>query len=293
MLKNILFIVNPIAGSGKGQKLISAIEERMEKESIEYEIAISHKPKDSIDIAYENADKYSVLVAVGGDGTINEVAKGISLKGEGCLGMIAGGTGNDLIKGLGLPTDINESLDVILRGNKGKIDIGRVNDGYFINIGSVGIDAEVIVNHNKIKKKVKGKLVYYLSVLYSLAKFKKKKMKIILENETIEEDMILVAVGNGKYYGGGFKILPDATKDDGYLDICLVYGLSKLKTSLIFPTVLFGKHTKYVDNVKILKSKVVEIQAEEELYINIDGEILGKSKSIIFQLEDRQIDIIA
>lgn len=291
-MDSILFIINPIAGSGKAKKLIDTIINRMEVEEIPYSIEMSDGPKAAVDIACKNAEKYDVVVAVGGDGTINEVAKGLAMAGEGILGIIPAGTGNDLAKDLQIPLDVNKSLDILLRQNVEHIDVAKVNEGYFFNIASVGIDAEVIANHSKFKKKLKGNMVYFASVIYSLFHYKRKNMKIVVDGRVYEESMSLVAVGNGKYYGGGFKIMPYAVKDDGYFHICMVSKLSKFKIFLLFPTVLFGKHLCLTNYVRVEKGKNVEIISDEDLFVNFDGEILEKTSYIKFVMEDKKVKMI-
>lgn len=288
----VLFIINPVAGGGKAKTLIPLIMETMDKYEKEYEIKLTTKPKEAIHIAEDSVEEYEITVAVGGDGTVNEVAKGLINKGKGTLGIVPGGTGNDMAKSLGIAIDPVEALEILYRGQKKDIDIGHVNDSNFLNIASVGFDAEVVINNVNLKKIIKSGISYAISVIYTLISFKKKKVKITIDDNIIEENIILMAVGNGKYYGGGMKILPMAELDDEHLDICIVSNISKLKLLFLFPTIFKGNHIKYKKFVKMLRGKTIKVETKEELYLNIDGEIAPKVKEIIFSMENTKLNVI-
>ncbi len=291
-MDNILFIINPIAGGGKAENLIPLIQNSMDKHKRNYDIILTTKPKEAIDIAKDNVDNYEIIVAVGGDGTINEVAKGIIIGGKGALGIVPGGTGNDVVKSLGISANPEESLETIAKGFKKEIDIGKVINDSFLNIASVGFDAEVIVNHDKFKGKVKGKLVYILSVIYTLFSYKNKKLEIDIDGEKLEEEILLLAVGNGRYYGGGMQILPSANVNDGYLHICIISGIGKIMTLFLFPTIFKGHHINYKKYVKIYKAKNIKVRSKEEIFINIDGDSFPKEKEIQFRLDDKKLKVI-
>lgn len=289
---NILFIINPVAGGGKAKGLISLIKAKMKKYKIEYSIKLTTKPKEAITIAEDSVDDYNITVAVGGDGTINEVARGLVNKGKGVLGIIPGGTGNDMAKSLGISIDPVEALEHLCNGGKNSIDIGDVNNLTFFNIASIGFDGEVLRNTITIKKIIKSRFAYGISVIYSLFSFKKKKIQINIDGKIIDEDVILVAVGNGKYYGGGMKILPEAKVDDGYFDICVISKIGKIKLLFLFPSIFKGKHIKYTKYVKTYKGKNIKITARDGVYLNMDGEINPKVKDIEFKLKNEKLNVI-
>lgn len=291
-MDNILFIINPVAGHGKAKKIIPLIQRSMERHKRNYDIISTTKPKEAIDIAKNNVNNYEIIVAVGGDGTINEVAKGIIAAGKGTLGIVPGGTGNDMVKSLGIPMDPEESLETISKGFRRDIDIGKINDTSFFNIASVGFDAEVIVNHDKFKGKIKGKLVYILSVIYTLFNYKDKMLEIDIDGEKLEEDIMLLAVGNGKYYGGGMKILPYAKVDDGYLHICIISGIGKIRTLSLFPTIFKGNHINYKKYVKVYKAKRIMVKSQREIFLNIDGDSFPKEREIQFVLDSNKLKVI-
>lgn len=291
-MDKILFILNPIAGGGKSRDLISIIMETMDKCNREYTIIPTTKPEHAITVVEENIEYYDIFVAVGGDGTVNEVARGLINKGKGTLGIIPGGTGNDMAKSLGVPLNPKEALESLCRGLKREIDIGNVNGFNFLNIASVGFDAEVVINNVRIKKIIKSRISYAISVIYTLLSFKKKKIKVKIDGQVLEEEIILLAVGNGRYYGGGMEILPMAIVDDGFIDICLISGLGKIKILFLFPSIFKGNHIKYNKYVKTYKAKSVQVNIEEGIYLNIDGDVLPKQKEIKFNLENKKLNVI-
>lgn len=288
----ILFIINPVAGGGKTKNIIPLIEEEMDKYKRDYDMILTKEPKEAIDLAAKNSELYDIIVAVGGDGTINEVSKGLLKAGKGTLGIIPGGTGNDMIKSLGIPSNSIEALEVLNKGFKKEIDIGKIDDCSFLNISSVGFDGEVMLNHDKFRKVIKGKASYIIAIIYTLLSYKKKKIRIDVDGKVLHQIIILLAVGNGKYYGGGLKILPMAKIDDGYFHICVISGLSTLKTLFLFPSIFKGNHLKYKKYVKVYKGKSIEIKSEEYLYINIDGEISPKRKDIKFIMSNLKLNVI-
>ncbi|EOC99787.1 diacylglycerol/lipid kinase family protein [Caldisalinibacter kiritimatiensis] len=195
----MLFIINPIAGGDRAKNIHPLIEEIMENTNITYKIVYTKGHNDATRIAYDAIKKgYKTIVAVGGDGTINEVAKGIIKAGKGTLGIIPGGTGNDLVRSLNIPIDPKEALQVILTGKTKKIDVGEANGKVFLNVASVGFDSEIAKNTEKIKKHIKNKFAYTVGLLKTLITYKNKKVEIILDNNVkINTNLLLLAVANG------------------------------------------------------------------------------------------------
>jgi len=291
-MDRILFILNPVAGGGKSKDLISLIKEIMDKHHKDYSLILTTKPGNAITVVENNIDQFEIFVAVGGDGTVNEVSRGLINKGRGTLGIIPGGTGNDMAKSLGISLEPKEALEILCRGLKRDIDIGNVNGYNFLNISSVGFDAEVTINNVKVKKIIKSRISYAISVIYTLLSFKRKKIKINIDGELIEDKIILLAVGNGRYYGGGMEILPMAIVDDGFIDVCMISGLGKIKILFLFPSIFKGNHIKYKKYVKIYKAKYIQVNIEEGIYLNIDGDVLPKQKEITFKIEDKKLNVV-
>lgn len=289
-MDELLFIINPVAGSGKAKTIKDIIIKEMQDYPGNYSIVLTKGPKEATTIAYEsNIEK---IIAVGGDGTITEVAKGIMRRGYGTLGIIPGGTGNDFTKSLGIDKNTIKAIETIKKGKTMDIDIGLANGYKFLNIGSVGLDAEVTVESEKIKKYIPGRLAYIISIFVALAKFKQKHAIIEIDGKKEEKALVLFAIGNGKYYGGGLKMIPDAHLNDGLLHACIVKDISKFRILTIFPEVFKGTHLRHKKYTETFKGKKVKIYSKEELSMNLDGETFSSGKEVEFSIADEKLNIL-
>ncbi|NLJ79338.1 MAG: diacylglycerol kinase family lipid kinase [Tissierellia bacterium] len=287
------FIVNPIAGGGKAGELVPIIRQAMAEVEIQYDLAITRGPGDAVDIAKRGLGAgYEVLVAVGGDGTINEVARGILEADRGRLGILPSGTGNDLARSLGIDLDPIKAIDTIVNGTVRYIDVGFVNDRIFLNIASIGFDAETVMNTEKIKKRIRSNIAYVIGVIITLLGFKDKRVELDIDGIKIDGKITLIAIGNGRYYGGGLKILPMAIPDDGYFYICIVNRIARLKLLFLFPTIFKGRHIEIRKYVEVYRAKTVRVKTIDEAYLNIDGEVYDIEGETLFTMNDKKLPII-
>lgn len=267
-----VFIINPASGKTDYNKIKENIIKALENE--DYEIYETKAPKEATQIAnrFKNEEN-TVVYSVGGDGTLNEVVNGIA-EGKCKLGIIPTGSGNDFYRTL--KETKNENI---------RLDLGKVNGRYFINITSVGMDAETCNNANKIKSKIKLHSSYYLALIHTFFTFKSKSLKLKIDKNVYAGDYIIAAICNGKYYGGGFKIAPVASFDDNQFDIYLVSKAGKLKLIKILLALLKSEHEKY-NEVRKYTGKNIIIKSESNLIINIDGEITISKNIKIEMVED-------
>lgn len=270
-----VFIINPASGKTDYDKIKQNIMKTLENEN--YEIYETKAPKEATEIAstFKNEEN-TIVYSVGGDGTLNEVVNGIA-EGKCKLGIIPTGSGNDFYRTLKEAQTENVRLD-----------LGKVNGRYFINIASVGMDAETCNNANKIKSKIKIHSSYYLALIHTFLTFKSKSLKLKIDKNVYAGDYIIAAICNGKYYGGGFKIAPVASFDDNQFDIYLVSKASKLKLIKILLALLKSEHEKY-NEVRKYTGKNITITSENNLIINIDGEITISKNIEIEMVEDALI----
>lgn len=270
-----VFIINPASGKTDYDKIKQNIMKTLENEN--YEIYETKAPKEATEIAsrFKNEED-TIVYSVGGDGTLNEVVNGIA-KGKCKLGIIPTGSGNDFYRTLKEAQTENVRLD-----------LGKVNGRYFINIASVGMDAETCNNANKIKSKIKLHSCYYLALIHTFLTFKSKSLKLKIDKNVYAGDYIIAAICNGKYYGGGFKIAPVASFDDNQFDIYLVSKASKFKLIKILLALLKSEHEKY-NEVRKYTGKNITITSENNLIVNIDGEITISKNIKIEMIEDALI----
>lgn len=289
-MEEFLFIINPIAGSGRAIHIKDIIEDEMKGYNKTFQIIVTKNPKEATQIAYES--NINTVIAVGGDGTVTEVAKGIIRRGYGTLGIIPGGTGNDFIKSLDMKKDCIDAIKTIINGKTMKIDVGIVNGYKFLNIAGIGLDVEVIKGFETIKKYIKGRLAYIISIFITLFKFKKMKLLIEIDGKSFHKDLVLFAAGNGRYYGGGLQMIPGADMKDGYLHSTLVKDLSNLRIATIFPEIFKGTHIRHKKYVERFETKKIKITSKDELYMNLDGELFLAGKEIEFSIADEKLEIL-
>lgn len=281
-------LVNPTANRGRGRKLFSYIKRLFEKENFNFNIEFTEGKEGTIRQVENALEKGAeVIVAAGGDGTVNEIVNG--LKGRGILGIIPIGRGNDIAISLKIPRNIEKAIKILKNGNYFKIDLGLVDGRYFVGITGIGFDAEVNRSANKIS--LKGSLAYILSVFTTLIKYKPKECEISFDGNKWKGEITLVAIGNTKNYAGGMKILPNARLDDGYFDICLIEKISPLELILHFPLIFFGKHT-INPHVKMYRAKEVIVKGPEDLMATMDGELISGKKLILKNLYQAQKVIV-
>nr|WP_300005666.1 diacylglycerol kinase family protein [Tissierella sp.] len=289
-MDELLFIINPVAGGGKARAIEDIIIKEMEDYQGKISIMLTENPKEATTMAYQS--HIETIIAVGGDGTITEVAKGMIRRGYGTLGIIPGGTGNDFTKSLGIEKNTIEAIKTIKLAKTMKIDIGLANGYKFLNIGSVGLDAEVTRESEKIKKYVGGKASYILSIFVALAKFKQKKVAIEIDGRKEEKNLVLFAIGNGKYYGGGLQMIPNAILNDGFLHACIVKDVSRFRILTIFPEVYKGKHLRHTKYTETFKAKRVKIYSKQDIYMNLDGELFSPGREVEFSISDEKLNVI-
>lgn len=273
-----IFIINPKSGNLDYRKVKENICKVMTDE--EYEIKETRSPNHATRIAlkYKN-DENTIVYSVGGDGTLNEVINGLA-GGKCKLGIIPAGSGNDFYK----------SLEKCSK-KESSIDLGVVNNKfYFINIASVGFDANVSYEANLIKEKGKiKKLSYYLGILKTFIKFKYQDYEIRVNNKTLNGKYTIIAICNGRYYGGGFQIAPLASFDDDLFDIYLADKMNRITLISLLLKLIKSKHEKS-KLVKKIKTTEIDLKSDKEMIINIDGEII-KSKKVNIKIVPNAITI--
>lgn len=279
-----VFIVNPIAGKGKSTSLISQIEERFRNFPEPYHIELTQYPGHATAIARSlSADGVPMRVySVGGDGTLNEIINGIA--GDHMeLGIIPCGSGNDAVRSIYSVTDPAALLETLPVASSALLDMGRINGRYFINIASIGFDAEVTILSNKFKRIpfVSGSMAYVMGVLAAVIGLKRHRVRIRLDDAPERaNELLLCAFANGRYYGGGMMPAPGADMTDGLLDICEVAYPGRLRLLKFFPAFMKGEHGA-LREVSMHRCKRIEITSLRALPINIDGEVIKDTRVTI------------
>ncbi len=270
------FIVNPVAGRNRAEKLLPLISKEMTARGIAFDIKLTEGKGDGKILAEKAIEEgYKVIVAVGGDGTINEVINGAYGK-EGIVGIIPAGTGNDFARSLNISFDFYRAIEDIIKGTVGEVDVGLINQELFINVASIGLDAHIAAEANKIKRYFNGSKAYIMALLKGIITYQSMRVRLVTDDMVLDKHVMLVAFCNGGFYGGGMNIAPAADATDGLMDICIVERMSKLKLLRLFPTIFKGSHIKF-EEVKQYRAKAFEIFVDNDIFINTDGEIINYS----------------
>jgi diacylglycerol kinase (ATP) len=220
------------------------------------------------------------VVAVGGDGTVQQVAAGLrKAAGTGPtlpLGIVSVGSGNDFIKMLNLPLQRPApAVERLLLATPRRVDIGRIGNRYFTNGAGVGFDAQVAIQASRIRR-LRGMALYGWAVLRVVRNLRAPHIRLTLDGTTVaDRPLTLVTVGNGACHGGGFWICPGARPDDGLFDICIASELSRARLLRVLPDVMRGTHVG-LPEVEILQARRVEIYSPDPLPVHADGEIFSE-----------------
>jgi diacylglycerol kinase (ATP) len=287
-----LFIVNPIAGSGRAHNYAPRIAAWMAEQGIDGRLLETREKGHAERLAAAATDLgHDRVIAVGGDGTIQEVLNGLLTAGVGpdggppALGIIPAGRGNDMARSVNLPIDPMACLPIAVGAVSRRFDVGRATsaDGavrHFGAAGGVGFDAQVAWTMAERRRFwMRGEAGYFLATLNELRRFRNCHLQVSIESEEgdrrVEQPFLFVAFANGPFYGGGMQICPAAETDDGWLDVCLVGDLSRLEALRELPGIYQAKH---VNNrkVEILHARAVRIEGDDTARVHLDGEPFGQ-----------------
>jgi diacylglycerol kinase (ATP) len=276
-----LLIVNPIAGHGRAARMVGEAKRLLGHCEIQFSKAPGHATLLARDAV--RSDQYEAVVAMGGDGTIAEVAAGIR-DSQVPLGILPCGTGNDTCKGYGIPMDFEQAARIIRRGHVGNADIILANNRIYLNILSAGFDAEVVKNARRYKRL--GGVSYAIGVYVTVTGYRKTDLILTADGSRMEGSYYLVAAGCGAYYGGGMKVLPLSDPCDGLLDICMVDPVSKMTVVRLLPRFMKGEHGVY-DFVHFSRARRLVMEAapgSSGFNLNADGEIYPNQTRIDIQV---------
>jgi len=285
-------IINPIAGNHKCRRSIPEITSKLLEKGIAHHLKVSKYQGHVKKLAQQAKERgCKRIIVCGGDGTINEAIHAL-VDSDVKLGVLPLGTGNDFARTLGIKQDLDFACNVLRDEKVRKVDLVKVNgDKYYGSVGGIGFDAEVASWANRYKRFAPGATIYLLAILAKLFTYKFKKVAIAHDTGNHTGEILMAAIGNTEWYGGGINITPTALIDDGVLDICVVQKINKLKLLLFFPSVLKGTHTRFSE-VKLYRTKKISISSETPLQLLGDGEILGETP-VSLEVMPQALNIIA
>ncbi len=298
-------IVNPISGRGLGEKSIPRIKAFCESRSMDYTLVCTERPWQAAEMAEQAArEHYDVMVCASGDGTFNEALNGLMhARAAGfnhtALGVISIGTGNDFAGGVGIPTTLEESLETLALNKRRKVDIGKVSGGdypegrYFGNGIGIGFDAAVGFAALQLRF-LRGLPAYLIGAIQTVFfYYKPPRLKIVMDNETIDQHSLMVSVMNGQRMGGGFRMAPNGDPHDGLFDLCIAETAGKLRIFGLIPLFIQGKQEGQPE-IKMRRSRKVTVTAiQGDFPAHADGETLClNGKELVLELIPDALEVI-
>ena len=270
------FIVNPVAGNGRAKALIPDIEQKIKEYKIDGEIFLTERPGHASELSASLAEKGTrYIIAVGGDGTINEIARPLINNRDVTVGIVPAGTGNDFDQITGFPGQFKEKeWEVFFRKNVASLDVGIVNDMIFLNGMGLGFDAEVAAQNYTEDGKVKkgGAHKYIWHIVKTLLFFREKRMIVISDKWRQETDCFINTVANGRRFAGGFFLTPLAVANDGLLDVCSIKKLNLFHRFRLLLKVAKGTHITD-KRVNYFNTSSIELEFPDNVPFHVDGEL--------------------
>jgi YegS/Rv2252/BmrU family lipid kinase len=274
--KRFLFIVNPISGVGKQKDIPKIIDRHFNRRAYDFEIKVTEYAGHAREIAREARDEYDVLVAVGGDGTMNETASQL-IGTDTALGIIPLGSGNGFARHLGLSTDPGRAVQQLNDAEPLPLDACFMNDRPFFNVSGMGFDAQV---SKKFMHQIKrGYATYARCVWEEFQTYRPRRYRYQLNGQVIEEKLLMVAFANTQQYGNNAVIAPQARIDDGYLDVVFVrpFPLAYLP---VFTMLSFTRNVHHSPYVEIARVRQFHIQQMDEPLGHVDGDYVETERVV-------------
>jgi YegS/Rv2252/BmrU family lipid kinase len=297
-------IVNPVAGANNSTfRQWPHIQSLLRENGLSFDFQYTEGVGHASELARLAAsDGYRFLVAVGGDGTINEVANGLLNSPDAdatTLGVVSTGTGNDFIRSMGIPRDYIKACKCVMGNHRSLIDVGLVEfkqNGktarrYFINGAGVGFDAEVTETSHRMPRLVNNTVPFVLSLLKTLPTYRNKDVQMSIDGRQEKRRVLSVIVSNGAYFGGGMRIAPQAELNDRHLDVLTIGDVGKAELLQVFPRVYKGTHITH-PKVRMEKADKITIECDQRILLQADGELLGEGP-VTFQVVPAALNVVA
>jgi len=289
--KRVLFIVNPVSGVNQARKnLLSEIASaQLDKDLFEWEIKYSESAGHIRELSRAAADDgVDIIVAVGGDGTLNQVVKGM-IGSRATLALVPAGSGNGLARHLGIPIDTEQSIKLIAQGKSQLIDTVNLNENLFVSIAGVGFDALVAKRFSQVTRR--GFFSYFKIVTNEYTYYRPRKYPMEIDGQQVVRQALFVSFANTNQFGYNTIISPDAKIDDGLVDVCIV----KKVPLLYAPRVVGLLLARRIDSsgfVEIIRARNIKLTRNKNRVVNIDGEPVKLTKDLEITVNPLSLKIV-
>ncbi|PKP02148.1 MAG: diacylglycerol kinase [Bacteroidetes bacterium HGW-Bacteroidetes-9] len=289
--KQVLFIVNPISGVNQSRKSLIAdlAAAHLDSEVFDWEIMHSESATHVQELSREAAQSgVDIIVAVGGDGTVNQVVKGL-IGSNSVLGLIPAGSGNGLARHLGIPLDTAESMQLIAHGNTRLIDTVNFNNDLFVSIAGVGFDALVARQFSKASRR--GFLSYLKIATQKYTFYRPRKYRMEIDGRQVERQALFVSFANTNQFGYNTMISPDAKIDDGLVDVCIVKKVPLVLTPYV-AGMLLSRRLESTGFVEVIRAREINMSRNKNRVVNIDGEPVKLNKQLHISVNPLSLKVI-
>lgn len=284
----ILFIVNPFSGVGRKKQLEYHLEKKLDLSKFDYQVNYTEMPQHATALStFGKENGFKIIVAVGGDGTVNETARPL-IGTEIRLGIIPSGSGNGLARHLGIPFDIDKAIRVINLSQTRQIDTVEINDQVFLSIAGVGFDAHVAEKF--AKQSQRGFFGYAKVALSEYFQYRPKKFKLVINGKRLYRKALFISFANSDQFGYNTSISPNASIDDGMIDVVIARKVPLWKTILYAPF-LVAKKIHKTPNVEIIRARELDIRQKKKT-INLDGEPVKVGKRLHIHVIPASLNVI-
>lgn len=298
-------IINPKAGSGRGSKDWPIIKATLESKGLDYDFEFTKKRYHAVELTVTAINNgYRNIIAVGGDGTVNEIVNGIFIQQAApttdiLLGAIAVGTGNDWARTYKVPWDYTLAVEALIEKHDFLQDVGLASfyetrvqhTRYFANAVGIGFDGAVGFRFNRLKELGRrGKWLYMIALVHALIKYRATRVYAKIDERSIKSDIFSATLGIGKFNGGGMLQVPDAVSDDGLFDMTVIRKLSKWNVLRNLPILYNGKIYEH-PKISVVRAKDITIHSLPPMPMELDGEAVGHSP-FTFKIIPRAIRVV-
>lgn len=286
--KKICFIVNPISGFGKQKIIEKLIQENLNLSLFEYTIVYTAFAKHAIELSKKAVtEKFDIVVAVGGDGSINEIARGL-INTETALAIVPAGSGNGLARHLNIPLKLIKSIELINKARVKHIDTVSLNEEFFFNVSGIGFDA--FVGEKIAKLSNRGFFSYFKIIAAEFYKYKEQNFEITIDGKLFSKKAFLICFANGAQWGNNAFISPQADIQDGNIDIAVLKNVSIFNVTKIAVQVL-NKTIHKSSNLEIIKAKEISVKQTSSI-AHIDGEPVQTGSTLNLKVNPLSLKLI-
>jgi len=289
--RHALIVANPISGKKRNKRqILEYLQRRLHQQGVASEIMYTQSRGHATEIARQaSVQKVDLIVALGGDGTMNEVAAGL-ISSDAAMAIVPLGSGNGLARSLGVPLDYRKAADLIFTGQVRSIDVGKLNGRYFVLLAGVGFDA--VVGQRFEDHHSRGPLPYFYLSLQAFFQYKPEQFTLTFEDQRLQLTPFILTVANGLQYGNNAFVAPHAKLDDGLLNICILHEFKSRHVFTVLPRIFSGTVHRY-PKADFFQVRELTIERRDAGLVNIDGEVVPEERIVNISILPGSLKVIA